>query len=41
MVAFARLLSPIASIAVAGGPTKQMLFALQAEANEGFSAKNP
>jgi hypothetical protein len=40
-MSFARALSPIASIADAGGPTNTIPAAAQARANSAFSDKNP
>ena len=40
-VRFAEILSPIATIAATGGPTKTIPFAAQARASVGFSDRNP
>ena len=39
--AFARILSPIASIAAGGGPTNTMPLSSHARANAAFSARKP
>ena len=41
MAALAALLSPIVSIAAAGGPTKIRSFSSQARTNAAFSARKP